>query len=229
MHWTMITARGEDVITFLQGQLSADLTSLHDGESTDALILSPSGEVVTSLVCQVVTGGADLTVRSESATAALTALRRFLMRTRCVLEVVGETSGPYATVGEQVQRGEPGPAEFSRNLSAHTFGREFVARHVSFSKGCFTGQELVGRLDARGGNVPFRLARVTGEDVARMLEVVMSAGPSGDRAVQGLTTVVDDDGFSALALVHRTLLGDSPAREDDVTVVLLNEEPDAAS
>jgi folate-binding protein YgfZ len=35
-----------------------------------------------------------------------------------------------------------------------------VERSVSFSKGCFTGQELVARIDSRGGNVPTRLVGV---------------------------------------------------------------------
>lgn len=228
--WTLISARGEEALSFLNGQLSADLVSLTEGESAAALLLSPSGEVVTSLVCRAVSGGVDLVVRDESALPAVTALRRFLMRTKCSIDIAGATAGPYTTVGEQVRRGEPGPAEFARNVSAHTFGRDFVARHVSFVKGCFTGQELVGRLDARGGNVPFRLARVSGTDVARMHDVVMSAGPSGERALQGLTTIVADARFSALALVHRTLLSGSVARDvGDVHVALLHEGVDAAS
>ncbi len=32
-----------------------------------------------------------------------------------------------------------------------------VDRSVSFTKGCYTGQELVARIDSRGGNVPKRL------------------------------------------------------------------------
>lgn len=35
-----------------------------------------------------------------------------------------------------------------------------VERSVSFTKGCFTGQELVARIDSRGGNVPRRLRGV---------------------------------------------------------------------
>jgi folate-binding protein YgfZ len=37
-----------------------------------------------------------------------------------------------------------------------------VERSVSFTKGCYTGQELVARLDARGNNVPRRLVGVVG-------------------------------------------------------------------
>jgi folate-binding protein YgfZ len=37
-------------------------------------------------------------------------------------------------------------------------GQRIIAASVSFTKGCFTGQELVARIDSRGGNVP-RLVR----------------------------------------------------------------------
>jgi tRNA-modifying protein YgfZ len=37
-----------------------------------------------------------------------------------------------------------------------------VERTVSFTKGCYTGQELVARLDSRGNNVPRRLVGVVG-------------------------------------------------------------------
>src|SRR5690606_3000638 len=34
---------------------------------------------------------------------------------------------------------------------------------VSFTKGCYTGQELVARIDARGDRVPTRLRAVVGD------------------------------------------------------------------
>jgi folate-binding protein YgfZ len=35
-----------------------------------------------------------------------------------------------------------------------------IEQTVSFTKGCYTGQELVARIDSRGGNVPRRLRRL---------------------------------------------------------------------
>jgi len=224
VHWTLLEARGVDATAFLQGQLSCDLTDLSDVSPVKGLLLSPAGDVITSLECRHHDEGVDLVVRGESASAVLAALRRFLMRTKCTFEQGGETAGPYATTGEQVRRGEPGPHEFARGVAAHAFGQAFVDRHVSFTKGCYTGQELVGRLDARGGNVPFRLARVTGDDLERMEAVVRSAGPTGERALQGLTTVVGSDALSALALVHRSLLdARSPAVIDGVAIEILHD------
>jgi folate-binding protein YgfZ len=49
-------------------------------------------------------------------------------------------------------------------------------RSVSFTKGCYTGQELVARLDARGNNVPRRLVGVVG-----------GTDPEGDRLAFGMT------------------------------------------
>ncbi|MCU1483718.1 MAG: hypothetical protein JWN67_464 [Actinomycetia bacterium] len=37
-----------------------------------------------------------------------------------------------------------------------------VDRSVSFTKGCYTGQELVARIDSRGDRVPTKLRRITG-------------------------------------------------------------------
>jgi folate-binding protein YgfZ len=51
-----------------------------------------------------------------------------------------------------------------------------VERTVSFTKGCYTGQELVARLDARGNNVPRRLVGVVG-----------GPDPDGDRLAFGMT------------------------------------------
>jgi folate-binding protein YgfZ len=46
-----------------------------------------------------------------------------------------------------------------KELDEHTIPAEsgVVDRAVSFTKGCYTGQELVARIDSRGGNVPRRL------------------------------------------------------------------------
>jgi folate-binding protein YgfZ len=46
-----------------------------------------------------------------------------------------------------------------RELTPKTIPAEsgVVERSVSFTKGCYTGQELVARIDSRGGNVPRRL------------------------------------------------------------------------
>ena len=64
---------------------------------------------------------------------------------------------------------ECGVPAMGRELTERTIPEEagVVERSVSFTKGCYTGQELVARIDSRGGNVPRRLRGLVldGEDV----------------------------------------------------------------
>lgn len=69
-----------------------------------------------------------------------------------------------------------------------------VERSVSFTKGCYTGQELVARIDSRGDRVPTKLRRVSGE-VEVGDELV-----DGEREVGRVTSAVDGEG---LAYVRR--------------------------
>jgi folate-binding protein YgfZ len=63
-------------------------------------------------------------------------------------------------------------------LTVKTIAAEagLVERTVSFTKGCYTGQELVARLDSRGNNVPRRLVGVVG-----------GSDPQADALSRGMT------------------------------------------
>ncbi len=54
---------------------------------------------------------------------------------------------------------EAGVPAMGAELDDHTIPAEagVVERSVSFTKGCYTGQELTARIDSRGGNVPRHL------------------------------------------------------------------------
>ncbi len=100
-----------------------------------------------------------------------------------------------------------------------------VGRTVSFTKGCYTGQELVARLDARGSNVPRRLVGLvapTGEEIALARGMTLHGGdaPAGDGAaedkVAGTITSaawsVELDAWVALAYLHRKVEAPGPVR-----------------
>ena len=79
-----------------------------------------------------------------------------------------------------------------------------VDRAVSFTKGCYTGQELVARIDSRGNNVPRRLrAVVVGAGAAPVGAAVTAAADA--KALGALTSVARSPrlGTVALAYVHR--------------------------
>lgn len=78
-----------------------------------------------------------------------------------------------------------------------------VDRSVDFDKGCYTGQELVARVDSRGDNAPRRLRIITGEGAASVGDALSFEG--GD--VGQLTSVAPDgEGFVALGYVKRAAL-----------------------
>lgn len=67
--------------------------------------------------------------------------------------------GPDAVEACRIASGIPA---MGTELTGKTIAAEagLVERTVSFTKGCYTGQELVARLDSRGTNVPRRLVGV---------------------------------------------------------------------
>ena len=75
-----------------------------------------------------------------------------------------------------------------------------MARTASFTKGCYTGQELVARIDSRGGNVPRHLRGL-------VLDGMAPAGAGievGGKTVGTLTSVAaKGPGAVALAYIGR--------------------------
>ncbi|MFZ0769655.1 MAG: hypothetical protein WAM64_10625 [Acidimicrobiales bacterium] len=200
--WSTLEARGDETASFLQGQLSQDFTHIGEGGAW-SLLLAPDSVVITT--CYVTAGseGFDLVVPASLAGEAHARLKRFLLRTKCTLSIREDTVGPFATLDEQIDAHWPGVNEFAAGLTPHSFGRAFVKTTISFDKGCFTGQELVGRLDARGSSVPWRLVRVAGPSVEALNDVLTSKGPEGP---QGVTSAISRDGvIEGLGFAHRTL------------------------
>ena len=111
-------------------------------------------------------------------------------------------------------RVEAGIPKMGAELDSRTIAAEahLVERTVSFTKGCYTGQELVARLDARGSRVARRLCGVVAED-AEPGEAVQLAGaalwtPGGDKVVGRCTSASWCPGLGrvgALAYLHRSV------------------------
>lgn len=204
LEWSVIEARGEEALSFLQSQVSQDVGELGE-RGAWTLVLAPDSVVITAAFVTPHDDGLDLTVPRELAEATLARLRRFLLRTKCTMTLRDAEAGPFATLDELIDARWPGANEFSKALTPHSFGRHFVDTTISFQKGCFTGQELVGRLDARGSSVPWRFVRVSGPSEEAIDTALKSKGPEGP---QGLTSASVRAGrVEGLGVAHRTLVG----------------------
>jgi len=201
--WSEILVNGPDSESFLQGQITQDLSSI-SATGSWTLLLQPDSSVIAALFVRKLEDGFSCVVERQLAEFSVARLRRFHLRVACTIEVGEIAVGPFSSLSEQISAGWIGANECALSLTPQCYGARVVSESISFSKGCFTGQELVGRLDARGSSVPWRLVRVTGPSVERISEAVVSKGPDGPR---GITSCVASlDSVQALAIVHRTLL-----------------------
>jgi folate-binding protein YgfZ len=269
----VLVVEGPDALSYLQGQLSQDLTAVAAGSSAESLLLSPQGKMVAFVRASVfapdrvvidTAAGAGEAVRerlarfrlrvkadlvpvrwqgvamrgprSEAAVAAIAENRRpeltasvaypgligtdaFFEELPPDAEVVAATgtvaSDPAAFEVARIEAGMPamGP-EIGESTIPHETG--LVERTVSFTKGCYTGQELVARIDARGGNTPRRLRGV--ELAAGTATVPAGAAiVVGERTVGAVTSVAwsPRTGASvALAYVRREVTPPAPCSVD---------------
>ena len=76
---------------------------------------------------------------------------------------------------------EISPDDVPAGTNPYELGTEMVAAAVSFTKGCYTGQELIARVDARGAAAPFRFVGIEAEqDLASGDEVEVDGQSVGE-------------------------------------------------
>lgn len=140
------------------------------------------------------------------------------------IDLFGASCGPAGTrhgsaADLLVARIEAGWPAMGREITDASIPAEtgVVAEAVSFTKGCYPGQELVERMDSRGSAAPRFVRRLRGEgDVAVGDEIAL-----GDKVVGELTSVAaTDEGWIALGIVARAAsAGDAVIVNGAVSVI----------
>lgn len=117
---------------------------------------------------------------------------------------VGAEGGPEAEAdadtyeAARIRAGVPRwGAELDDDTIPATVGQWVIDASVSFTKGCYTGQELVARIDSRGGNVPRHLVGliVAGEPPAAGTPIVVDGAEVGS-----VTSAASDGGGDSVAM-----------------------------
>lgn len=160
-----IVVEGPDAEAYLQGQVSQDVKAIADGAVAWSLVLQPTGRLVS--LFRIQRQGPErflLDVDADHQEVLLARLQRFLLRTKATISGVPHgIDAPLAWPGvadpdNEEQRIRAGMPRLGAELTEDTIpgeaGSAFIDQTVSFTKGCYTGQELVARIDSRGGNVP---------------------------------------------------------------------------
>jgi tRNA-modifying protein YgfZ len=155
----VVVIDGPDAATYLQSQASQDLRGMVVGEARWTFLLQPTGRVdVLARVTMVDDERFELDTDPGFGPALEARLNRFKIRVKATVAAVERSVGSieadddqriaagWPKMGAEIIPGETIPAET---------GLAEVA--VSFTKGCYPGQELVERMDSRGSTAPRRL------------------------------------------------------------------------
>jgi folate-binding protein YgfZ len=157
------TATGSDAALFLQGQLSCDVLALQPGAATLAGLHNPQGRVIAVLYLRCLAiERYSACLPADLVDAVVSHLRRFVLRAKVVLARDADIVLP-----ESLQSAEARIAAGIPMAYAATSGH-FVAQMlnldtlgaISFTKGCYTGQEIIARAHYKG-RVKRRMQRLT--------------------------------------------------------------------
>ena len=149
----LVTVSGPDTWTFLQSLLSQDLDGLAEGERRMTLMLTPQGKV--DVLAGITRAGDDAVLDTEPGFGdrLVASLTRFKIRTKVEFAVAPAPDLDAAgQAAEEVARVSAGVPRLGVDLDDSVIPQEAFLEldAVSFTKGCFIGQELVCRIDSRG-------------------------------------------------------------------------------
>jgi folate-binding protein YgfZ len=228
---SFLRVAGADAATFLQALVSNDVEALAEGESCEALLLTPKARVIAPLV--VLRRSAEdflLVTEPELGERVRAQLVRFRLRSKVEIEpeehesvvVLGQTEGgipnrDYGVPAVELLDGAALGREASEDelevlrIRARTarMGHEIddrvlpaeaglVERAISFTKGCYPGQEPVVRLHHRGhANRGLRVLELEGEPPEYDTEV-----RHGERIVGRITSAARDAEGKVVALAY---------------------------
>jgi folate-binding protein YgfZ len=218
----LLQFQGADVRKFLQGQLSNDMGLLASGQLTLAGYHNPQGRVLALLrLCAPEPEQVLALLPADLAQTTMLALRRYVLRAKVTIDHVSSAeeiaalarqSAELAPVlrpeahAEAVASGLPQVyAATSGMFVAQMLNLDCVAA-ISFTKGCYTGQEIIARSHYRG-RIKRRMQRfLTAEALA--LAPGQSLTLSDGRAAQVVDAIQREDGrceFLAVAPLPVTI------------------------
>lgn len=183
----VVVVEGPDAASYLQSQVSQDLRGMASGESRWTFLLEPTGKVDV-LARVTMTGDERFEIDTDPGFGHVleARLNKFKIRVKATVEAQQPSGGSvgadddariaaaWPKMGVEIVPGETIPAETGVAPLA-----------VSFTKGCYPGQELVERMDSRGSTAPRHL-----EVLDRKLDDSPGAAVRKDGAEIGTITSV---------------------------------------
>ena len=177
-NWKLIRIHGRDPVQLLQGQTTVDVKNLQEGRGVNGALCTPKGRMVANFGMASFEGDIWLSLPADRVEAVQTALARFLPFFGCELSVTAyQGAGSDAPMDAPIvmdldglfenwfpQAVEAGPGWEAQRISkglgwidAHS-DEAFTPQQlhlqslggISFTKGCYTGQEVIARTEHLG-------------------------------------------------------------------------------
>ncbi len=187
---------GPDAQSYLQSQVSQDLTGMTVGEQRWSFVLDPTGKIDSLVrISRITDERFELDTDEGFGEALLARVNRFKIRIKADTSV-GEQIGEPADEAHRVACGWPRMGAEIVPGATIPGGTGLTNIAVSFTKGCYPGQELVERMDSRAAQAPKSLRRLNVEPGAAPGDPVFD----GDDEVGVLTSV---SGQHAIGWVKR--------------------------
>jgi len=285
----VLKVTGTDAVSFLQGQMSADIARLAAGEQCWSLLLQPQGKFEAWVRVHRTDDAVLLDVDAGSGASVATRLNRFRIRVDVELTELDWDSltlvGPDAAAlgqaclsdgGVVAQRRRPGRvavsnadadspmgsadadsvlvavdvlgpagtlnrpegaspgtsdqlaaalvpagwpsagAEIDSSVIPAELGQWLVDCSVSFTKGCYVGQELVARIDSRGAATPRRMRLLVGSPGGDPFVVGDAVLASGTERGRVSSAAVVGGVPLGLSLLHRSVESSTPVQVGDL-------------
>ena len=169
----IVVVDGPDAQTYLHSQLSQDLNGMDVGEQRWTFVLEPAGKVESlARVSRVGDERFELDTDEGFGPALLARIDRFKIRVAAETSL-GEQRGEPADEAARVELGWPRLGSEIAPGETIPAGTGVTGLAVSFTKGCYPGQELVERMDSRAADAPRSLRRL----------IVPEGAASGDPVV----------------------------------------------
>lgn len=215
--YSSLSVRGDDALTFLQGQLTNDLARLHARQPMLAAWCNPKGRVICLFRVSSIDGGYALALPAELADSVQKRLTMFRFRAKVEFALGDASADELGAAGPiedwriaNLRAGVPEiRARQSEEFTPHMLNLDLLDA-VSFDKGCYTGQEIVARTHYRGATKRrmFRFESETPIDEAADVA-------AGDRKIGEVVNAIGSDLLAVIPVASRAdalSVGESPVR-----------------
>ena len=172
----VVTVEGPDAVSYVHSQVTQDVASLPVGEARWTFVLEPTGKIVSlARVRRTAEERLELDTDRGYGDDLLARLNRFRIRVKAELTL---EAGEDRPVDDAARVAAGWPRLGAEIVPGETLvaGTGLSGLAVSFTKGCYPGQELVERMDSRGADAPRRLCRVPAGTDDPAVEITSIAG-----------------------------------------------------